>query len=195
MAKHIFFILLMIAGGYYFWNSRPVVHGPGEVAPNEPVQEQAYGVQKIEFNNLRLSPFAKIDIEARVLSKKRYYEDREAKFAPYDIVLGWGPMSDEKNLDQILVKQSDRYYYWEMIQPSIGIGEIRTHSANVRFITSNEEESDKLADLRIGQVIRVKGYLVDVKSEEGWTIKSSSKRNDSGKEGSEIIWINDLNIL
>lgn len=195
MVKHIFFILLMIAGGYYFWNSRPVVHGPGVVAPNEPVQEQAYGVQKIDFNNLKLSPFAKIDIEARVLSKKRYYDDKEANFAPYDIVVGWGPMSDERNLDQILVKQSDRYYYWEMIQPSISIGEIRTHSANIRFIASDEDESKELADIRIGQIIRVKGYLVDVKSGEGWTIKSSSNRTDSGKEASEIVWINDLKIL
>ncbi len=195
MVKHIFFILLMIAGGYYFWNSRPVVHGPGEVAPNKPVQEQAYGVSKIDFKNLKLSPFAKIDIEARVLSKKKYYEDREANFAPYDIVLGWGPMSDERNLDQILVKQSDRYYYWEMIQPSIGIHDIRTHSANIRFIAPDEEVSDKLANLRIGQIIRVTGYLVDVKSDEGWTLKSSSERTDSGKTASEIVWINTMQVL
>ena len=195
MVKHIFFILLMIAGGYYFWNTRPVVHGPGEVAPNEPVQEQAYGVKKIDFNDLKLTPFAKIDIEARVLSKKKYYEDREAKFAPYDIVLGWGPMSDETNLDQILIKQSDRYYYWEMIQPSISINDIRTNSANVRCITSDEEQSEKLANLRIGQVIRIRGYLVDVASKEGWKIKSSSKRTDSGKEGSEIVWVNQLTVL
>ncbi|NGP76471.1 hypothetical protein G3570_07495 [Balneolaceae bacterium YR4-1] len=195
MVKHIFFILLMIAGGYYFWNTRPVVHGPGEVTPNEPLQEQAYGVKKIDFKDLKLSPFAKIDLEARVLSKKKYYEDREATFAPYDIVLGWGPMSDERNLEQILIKQSDRYYYWEMIQPSIGIQEIRTHTANIRFITPDKEISDRLANLRIGQVIQVKGYLVDVKSTQGWTIKSSSKRTDSGKEGTEIIWINDFNIM
>lgn len=195
MVKHIFFILLMIAGGYYFWNSRPVVHGPGVVAPNEPIQEQAYGVNKIEFKSFKLTPFAKIDLETRVLSKKKYYEDREAQFAPYDIVVGWGPMSDERNLDEILVKQSDRYYYWEMIQPSISIGDIRTHSANIRFIASDKNISEKLADLRIGQIIRVKGYLVEVKSEEGWTIKSSSKRNDSGKEASEIIWIKEMTVL
>lgn len=194
MVKHIFFILLMVAGGYYFWNTRPVVHGPGEVAPKEPVQEKAYGVKKIDFKDLKLNPFAKIDLEARVLSKKKYYEDREAKFSPYDIVLGWGPMSDERNLDQILIKQADRYYYWEMIQPSISIHEIRTHTANVRFITPDEEKTEQLANLRIGQVIRVKGYLVDVASDEGWKIKSSTERSDSGKEGTEIIWINEFTI-
>lgn len=194
MVKHIFFILLMIAGGYYFWNTRPVVHGPGEVAPNEPVQEQAYGVKKIDFKDLKLTPFAKIDLEARVLSKKKYYEDREAEFAPYDIVLGWGPMSDERNLEQILIKQADRYYYWEMIQPSITIHDIRTHTANVRFITSDNEESEQLANLRIGQIINVNGYLVDVTSGEGWKIKSSAERTDSGKEGTEIIWIKEFSV-
>lgn len=185
----------MIAGGYYFWNSRPVVHGPGVVAPDEPAQEQAYGVSKIDFKNFTLTPFAKIALETRVLSKKKYYEDREAQFAPYDVVVGWGPMSDESNLDEILIKQSDRYYYWEMIQPSITIGDIRTHSANIRFISSDKDISKKIADLRIGQVINVKGYLVEVKSNEGWTIKSSSKRNDSGKEASEIIWIQEMTVL
>lgn len=195
MVKHIFFILLMVAGGYYFWNSRPVIHGPGEVAPNEPVQQQAYGLNDIAYQDLKLSPFAKIDIEARVLSMKRYYEDRESKFAPYDYVLGWGPMSDERNLDKILIKQSDRFYNWEMIEPPIPINKIRSSSANVRLISSSEEILEQLKNLRIGHVIRIKGYLVDVQSKDGWTIKSSSIRTDTGKEASEIIWIREFSLL
>ena len=195
MVKHIFFILLMIAGGYYFWNTRPVVHGPGEVAPNEPMQQQAYGINDIDHNEFKLSPFAKIDIEARLLSKKKYFEDREAGFSPYDFVLGWGPMSDERNLDKILIKQSDRFYHWEMIEPPIPINEIRTNSANVRLISPNSEISEKLQNLRLGQIIRIKGYLVEVHSNEGWSIKSSSLRTDAGKEASEIIWIRELSIM
>lgn len=195
MVKHIFFILLMIAGSYYFWNTRPIVHGPGEVAPNQPVQQQAYGLNNITHKDFKLSPFAKIDIEARILSIKRYYEDREAKFAPYDYVLGWGAMSDEKNLDKILIKQSDRFYDWEMIEPPIPINEIRTNTANVRLISPSKEVSEQLEDLRLGQVIRIKGYLVEVHSKDGWTIKSSSIRTDTGKEASEIIWIKELSFL
>lgn len=195
MVKHIFFILLMVGGGYYFWNSRPVVHGPGVIAPNEPAQQQAYGIHDINYKEFKLSPFAKIDIEARVLSTKQYYEDREAGFAPIDFVLGWGPMSDERNLDKILIKQSERYYYWEMIEPPIPVNEIRTSSANVRFISPSEEIADRLQDIRQGQVIRVKGYLVEVNSNDGWSVRSSSIRTDSGKEASEIVWIKELSVL
>lgn len=195
MLKHILFVFIMILGGYYFLNSRPVEHGPGVVAPNEPVQQRAYGIKAIDYEGLKLSPFAKIDIEARVLSKKRYFEDKEAEFAPYDFVIGWGPMSDERNLDQILIKQTERSFYWEMIEPPISISEMRQHSANIRLIPSDTQMSDQIGNIRIGEVIKVKGYLVNVASKDGWSVESSSTRKDTGKKASEIIWIKELRVL
>lgn len=195
MVKHIIFILLMVGGGYYFWSSRPVVHGPGVVAPNEPIQEQAYGIKAITHEGYTFSPFAKMDLEVRILSKKKYYEDRESEFAPYDFVVGWGPMSDEKNLDKLLIKQTDRYYYWEMIEPPIPVHDIRTHSANMRFISPSTEIAERLDNLRIGQIIRVKGYLVNVKAQDGWKAESSKIRTDSGEEATEIIYIRELSVM
>lgn len=195
MLKHILFVVILLGGAYYFWSTRPIVHGPGEVAPNEPTQKRAYGINHISHNDATIKPVARFDIEARVLSKKKYYEDEESDFAPYDFVVGWGPMSDERNLDEILIKQSDRSYYWEMIEPPIPVQQMREHTANLRLIHQNEEMLNKLEDIRIGQIIRIKGYLVNVDTEQGWSTETSLIRSDSGVEGTEIVWIKELTVL
>lgn len=195
MLKHILFVVILVGGGYYFWNTRPVVHGPGVIAPNEPTQKRAYGVDPIARKDVSFRPIARFDIEARVLSKKRYFGDQEADFAPYDVIVGWGPMSDERNLNEILIKQTDRSYYWEMIEPPIPIHEMREHTTNLRLIAKDETMLESFGDIRQGQIIRLKGYLVNVESTEGWQMHTSLIRKDSGRESAEIVFVNELTVL
>lgn len=194
MVKHLIFIVILAAGGYYFWTTRPVTHGPGVVAPTEPSQRHAFGVQPINFKTYDIRPLAEFNIEARVLSKKKY-SDRLGELAPYDFVLGWGPMSDERNLDHILIKQSDRYFQWEMTTPPIPRSEMINHSANMHLAPANQEIQAKLDAVRQGHVVQIKGYLVKINSGDGWSIKSSLTRKDYGKKASEIIWIKEFHIL
>lgn len=195
MLKHILFVVILVGGGYYFWNARPVVHGPGVVAPNEPTQKRAYGVDPIAHEDGIFRPIARFDIEARVLSKKRYFQDEEASFAPYDFVVGWGPMSDERNLNEILIKQSERSFYWEMIEPPLSLHKMRSHTANLRLIPKDAEMLEALGNVRQGQIIRLKGFLVNVESSEGWTMQTSLIRNDTGKESAEIVWVKEFAVL
>lgn len=195
MMKHLLFIIIIVGGGYYFWTTRPVTHGPGVMAPDKPVQTQAFGQNSFEHNNYTITPLAKFEMEVRVLSKKRYYSDTQSEIAPYDFVVGWGPMSDTRNLDHILIKQSDRFFYWEMIQPPIPREEMWKHSANMHLLPSNEIIMEKLSKVREGHIIELKGYLVKVKSEKGWILKSSLSRNDKGKSSSEVVWIEDFKIF
>lgn len=195
MIKHILFVVILLGGAYYFWTTRPIVHGPGEVAPNEPTQQRAYGINPISHNGVTIKPIARFDIEARVLSKKRYYQDDESEYAPFDIVVGWGPMSDENNLNEMMIKQADRSFYWEMIEPPIPIPEMREHTANLRLIHQDDKMLKKLEDIRVGHIIHIKGYLVNINTEEGQSVETSLIRNDIGKEATEIIWINELTIL
>lgn len=195
MFKHILFIFFLIGSGYYYWTTRPVMHGPGEVAPKEPRQKNAFGVKPIKYKTYTLSPLAAFDAEARVLSKKRYYNDRVASIAPYDFVLGWGPMSDERNLGYLLIKQSNRSFYWEMTRPPIPEQEMRQHTANIRLIPSNQKIREQLGNIRQGHIIKVQGYLVKIRSDDGWQIKSSLSRKDRGKNSAEVVWIEEFRIL
>lgn len=195
MLKHILFVLILILGGYYFWSMRPITHGPGEVAPNKPVQKQTFGNLPIDHNSFKLIPVAEFDIEARVLSKKRYYSDKVAELAAYDFVVGWGAMSDEEHLSKVLISQSDRSFDWEIIGPPIPVSEMRIQTANIRPIASTDTISDQLEEIRIGHVVRMKGFLVNIESDDGWTAKTSLSRNDIGYKATEIIWVKELTIL
>lgn len=195
MLKHILFVVILIGGGYYFWNARPVVHGPGVIAPNEPTQQRAYGVNAIKKDEYTLRPIARFEIEARVLSKKRYFEDKESDLAPYDIVVGWGPMSDERNLNEVLIKQSDRSFYWEMIEPPIPTHEMRRHVANLRLIANSEQMQDQISNVRLGQIIHIKGFLVNIENAEGTVRQTSLIRSDIGEDSAEIVWVEQYSVL
>ena len=195
MLKHLIFSVLIIAGGYYYWTTRPITHGPGEMAPNEPKQVKVFSAKDILHKNYTISPLAKFDMQARVLAKKQYYVEDQSDILPYDIVFGWGPMSDEKHLDEILIKQSNRTFSWEMTQPPIPLKKMKRYSANMHLIPASPKIKDILADLRQGHIVKIKGYLVKVASNNGWSIKSSLTRSDGGKNSNEVIWIEELEIL
>ncbi len=195
MLKHLLFIALLLGGGYYFWTTRPVTHGPGVVAPNEPEQKQVWGKSAIQYKDYKVMPVAEFNIEARVLSKQRYDDDARAEIAPYDFVLGWGPMSDETNLDKMMVRQDKRVFDLELTNPPIPLPEIYRNMANVHLAPSTVEIRDKLGSVRQGHVVRLKGYLVNITTEGGRIFKSSLSRNDRGNDAGEILWIKELIIL
>ncbi len=195
MLKHITFIALLFGGIYYYWITRPVTHGPGEVAPHHPRQTMSYDNQSFEYKSFNLTPVANFKAEVRLLSKKKYLHDKQAELAPYDFVIGWGPMSDERNLDHILIKQADRSFYWEMTKPPIPQPEMMKHTANLRIVPPNKEVSDKLENVRIGQVIKINGTLVNVSSSYGWNVKTSTVRTDIGDDATEIVWLKDFQVI
>ncbi len=196
MMKHIIFALVVIGGLYYYWDTRPVNHGPGVVAPQTPVQEATYKADNLNFKGHEIVPKATINLEARVLSIKNYYFDQYSDLAPTDIVFGWGPMSDERNLGSVMVRQSDRSFYWEMTKAPIPKTDMWRNTSNMHLIGSTQQIRDTINNLRRGHVVRIEGYLVDASSaEEGWTLETSLERDDIGGRSSELVWINSLTIL
>ena len=196
MIKHILFIVLMIGGIYYYWNTRPVEHGPGVVAPETPVQEITYNADTFNHKEFEITPKATVNLEARVLSIKNYYFDKYSELVPTDVVVGWGPMSDERNLSSLLVRQSDRSFYWEMAKPPIKKHEMWENASNMHLIGSTQTIREKINSLREGHIIQIEGYLVNATSPtDGWTLKSSLRRDDFGKDSSELVWIKSLTIL
>lgn len=193
--KHLFIVILLLGSGYYYWTTRPISHGPGEMVTQDPIQKNAFGVKPFDHDRFRIEPLARYEIKARVISKKRYRGNTRSDLSPYDIVVGWGPMSDSRNLDYVLFKQSDRDYRWEVTTPPIPESQMRQHSANMHVIPSSEVMLKKLKDLREGHIINLKGYLVKASAESGWTLKSSMSRNDSGSSTSELVWVEEFEIV
>lgn len=195
MLKHILFVLLLFSGTYYYWMTKPVTHGPGIVAPEKPKQTSAHNIKSFNHKGFKIIPKAKINMEARVLSKKGYFFDTFSELTPVDVVFGWGPMSDEKNLENLMVRQSERSFHWEMTKPPIKQREMWRNAANMHLILSNSTIEDKVNQLREGHIVNIEGYLVNAESKKGWELKTSLSRDDIGDNASELLWVKDMTVL
>lgn len=191
--KRVIVILLVLAIGLFFiLQEKKFTYGPGEVAPGSPVQNALLNVQPIKMNSYEIQPLARFEMEARVLSTKKYYFGHEARLSPLDVVFGWGPMSDESNLDNISILQRNRWYYWSSDDLAIPKSKIELNSANMHLIPSNREIRRKMKKIRVGHVVELRGDLVRVTAKDGWRWKSSLSRTDTGKGACELIWVKSL---
>jgi hypothetical protein len=172
-----------------------VSYGPGLSAPNSPVQDRIRNPQKFSYKNFQITPLATFEIEARVLSVRRYRSGREAELSPIDLALGWGRMSDEKVLKDIEVRQSNRFSHWRVKEFPIPRREIEENSANMHIIPATHDITQKLKDIRKGHVVRFSGYLVRVDARDNWHWQSSLTRKDTGNGACELVWVAQLDII
>ncbi len=186
--------MLAIWAGWHWWDARPVSHGPGMVAPYEPLQgiPQRGGFEK---NDYALTPVASFQAEARVLGVERYWFGREADLSPVDLALGWGRMSDESVLDHVDIDQSGRFYRWHVNGWPIPRQEIESNSANMHMIPSSDEVADTLKSLRTGEVVAIAGHLVSVRGDDGWQWNSSTTRLDTGAGACEIVYVEHCHVV
>ena len=104
-------------------------------------------------------------------------------------------MADPQVLANISIRQSNRWYHWQVESFPIPRREIEIHSANMHMIPANAAVAATLADVREGQRIRLSGQLVRVDGDDGFTWSSSLSREDTGNGACELIWIEQLSRL
>ena len=188
--------LMMVACAAYFVYDRAadrrVLKG-GPVA-EIPVQSNA-GALALQHAGYVIEPVASYDIRARVLSIERYRIGREADLSPVDFALGWGPMSDATVLDQLEISQSNRWYHfrWEG-SPPIDPSAMARSSANTHLVPADDSVRDRLLNVRRGAVVRLSGYLINVRHSDGWTWRSSLTRDDTGGGSCELMWVTDVQL-
>ncbi|MCK5696760.1 MAG: hypothetical protein KAI02_01270 [Gammaproteobacteria bacterium] len=181
--------LILIIGGVIFNNPfSTVTYGAGVIAPNEPLQKST-DTAPFYYNDIEVKPQASFVIEAKVLAKKQYYFDAGSHIAPVDLALGWGRMSDETILKDIDISQRHRFFFWRVDEFPIPRKEIEQHSTNMHIIPSNETITQQINAIKEGQLIRLKGYLVNLKRADGWHWESSLSRRDTGGGACELMWV------
>jgi hypothetical protein len=189
------FVALVAAGAWHHLATRPVGHGAGEIAPEQPVQIERAGLPTFSVGAYRITPAAEFSLEARVLSTEKYYTGREAELSPIDLALGWGPMSDSAVLDRLRISQGNRFYFYRWSgAPPIPPAAIVEHSANMHMIPASAAIRKRLESARVGEVIALRGYLVRVETADGWHWNSSLSRSDSGNGACELVWVSEIAI-
>lgn len=171
------------------------IHPPG-ILVNEIPQQNKLSQRKTWIRNgFFYKALAEFSLTARVLGKKEYYTGTESMISQYDLALGWGQMSDSKILDDIVITQEFRFYFWKTDKFPIPREDIEKKSANMHIIAANENIEEVLDEIVVGDIIQYSGYLVEVRGPENFNWKSSLTRSDTGNGACEIVWIENIVIL
>jgi hypothetical protein len=175
--KSLFFILLVVAISIKFYNNN-----------DDATQSQ-------RFDDYTITSLESFEIQARVLSSTRYFLDRESDLAPVDLALGWGVMADTAITDQIEISQRNRWYYWHVDTFPIPRNEIESNSANMHLIPATPQIESAIKSVKVGQMVKFSGDLVEVKGKDGWHWKSSQSRHDTGAGACEVVLVKSFNML
>ena len=194
-------IVISVLFGLYIlvghWLHNPLKLAEDGKIASGPVQSQISKLQTIPYHGLILTPVARYDIEARLLSKAHYYIANGTSFTGYDYALGWGKMSDPNVYSSLKIGQMARFYYysWGSEGPPIPADEIARSSSNNHLIATNPVIEEQIASIKEGSFVRIQGYLVNVSSPDGsWNWNTSTSRDDSGAGACETILVNNIDI-
>jgi len=196
-------LALAAALGYHYWKGqRPIqVEMPPPVAlravpeTGVPLQRDLASPPVFRVNGYTLTGLAEFSIGARVILAKHYSSDREADLAPVDLALAWGPMADPRVLAAMSFSQSARFYHWRYESaPPIPHRQIEKNSSNMHLIPSSRQMARLLNDIKPGNLVRMRGYLVRAEAQDGWTWTSSLTRDDTGGGACELIFLQDLEV-
>lgn len=135
------------------------------------------------------TPLASLALQARVLGRADYRQGREARYAPTDLALGWGRMTEDAVLARLAITQSGRWYHYRWQgAPPLPPAEIIRSSANMHLIPATAEVAAALAAVRPGHQVRLRGWLVRLDAPDGWHWRSSLAREDSGGGACELVY-------
>ena len=188
--------LCVLAGivwsGFAWWGGGALRHPPGVLVAEEPQQQACEPHPLGQIKNYSLTAVASYSLQARVLHTKRYWVDGD-DLVPYDVAIGWGRMSDQAVLDHLHISQSNRFFFYEWRdEPPLPPDEIAAHSANTHIIAANRDVSKAVRSLRAGQVVSMRGYLVNVTGPNGFHWNTSLRRDDSGNGACELFYVEEL---
>jgi hypothetical protein len=191
--RSVFLVAITICGlwqGWHNWRLRPLQPADGVIAPTEPFQRELDGAPPFAHGRWMLTPRARYDITARILSREDYRFDAVSDLVPEDLAFGWGPMSDNRVLLAFDISQAARFYSWRAKAAlPISREDVIEHSANTHVIPADAVVGLQLSRLRRGQVVHLTGLLVDGVRDDGRWIRTSLTRSDTGEGACEVMFV------
>ena len=168
------------------YSTRDIHREPGVLAAAEPAQQLIDSAPLIERGEFRLRPRAQFSATVRILHREDYSLGPIASLVPTDFAVGWGRMSDSAVLADVEISQGNRFYFWRTERWPLERAEIESHSANWHLIPDNDAVRKQLSALRVGDVVELRGRLVDIEEKDGGMATSLS-RTDTGAGACEIL--------
>lgn len=190
--KKLLLVAVLAIAAWQLYPEPALEHPPGMTVPESPRQRRLDDARPFAYKDYVVTPLAEFHLKGRVLGTERYRFDREADIAPWDVALGWGPMSDSSVLEQLDISQGNRWYRWRTRRLPVPRRQIELNSANMHMIPADGYVADRLADLREGSLVEIRGSLVAVEGPDGWRWVSSLTREDTGARACELVWVEEI---
>jgi hypothetical protein len=190
-------LALLVLAVAYIWPGNASKYPPGVLVTDEPAQNGATNGKSWEVKGYTIKPLADYRIRGRVLMTERYSLGRESDLSPLDLTLGWKRMSDQKVLDEISFTRERRAFCYRPKGSDFPIpaADINSQSANMHLIPANAKIEKNLRAVNQGDIIELRGCLVQVTAPDGWHWRSSLTRTDSGQGACELMWVTGLETL
>ena len=187
--KKLLFLGLCAGAGWFIFHKAPATWR-GMPAAREPIQSSANLPAPFTHDGYTITPLARYQVTAVTLSCDRYRFDHDAKLAPVDLALGWGPMSVAGVVNDLSFSQSGRWYEYSCSgEPPLDPLAISTHSANTHCLPASADVREKLLAVKRHDLVMLEGYLVEVAGADGYHWRSSLSRDDTGGGSCEVLWI------
>jgi hypothetical protein len=186
------FLLLAV-----FWDGPESRRPPGVLVADEPDQDPIQTLRQWQFKDSQVTALANFHVRARVLLTEHYWWGRDAAVSPVDLTLGWRLMSNQEILDGLHLYRMRRAYAWTPRNGRLPASEedITTHSANMHMVPSTAELAGRLRAINRGDLVDIRGYLIEIKIPNGGTWRSSLTRTDTGNDACELVWVDELTKL
>ena len=127
----------------------------------------------------------------RILGSKIYTDDAQAKFSPIDYAVSWGLFASPEIAQQISVRQYNRYLNWKMDKVPVPKEIAMQMVSNMHIIPANPEIAASIKNVKRGDLVRLKGELVEVKDHDlVWT--SSLVPTDTGDGACELFRVSSI---
>jgi hypothetical protein len=192
--KKIASVIAVVVILWVLFAPQPQAKWNGQLVPGDPVQNSDALPAPWVRGKYTFTPKARYQVKAVVLSKHHYWAGAdEDEIAPYDLALGWGPMSDAGVINTLRISQSGRWYnYFWKGSPPLDLNEIVRHSSNHHIVHADRQVLSQVSAVQKLDLVSMKGYLVDVSRADGWAWTSSLSREDNRGGSCELFWVEDI---
>jgi hypothetical protein len=193
LGKHLTVLVVGCLGIAGLLSGRPIDRPAGVLVPEEPLQVPTRA-PAFMIGDFELSPMAEYDITARVLSVESYRWDGGAELSPIDFAVGWGPMSDSAVLEHFRITQGGRFFTIYPDEQAIDVPIALLGSANIHLIPASARVRGQLERARAGNIVRMRGKLVNVSRADGYQWSSSLSRADTGAGACELFYVESVSL-
>ena len=150
----------------------------------------AKGLAPVESTQ-SIAPLKDFKGDFRILGSKIYTDDAQAKFSPIDYAVSRGLFAQSEIASQIYVRQFDRFLNWKMDKVPVPKELAMQMVSNMHIIPANREIAKEIKQVTRGDLVRLKGELVEIKDKDlVWT--SSLSPTDTGDGACEVFRVDSI---